>query len=104
MHAQFCAKVWPYAVKARKRSCPERVVTMADAVTVVSKRNIKKLRLESWKALLQLVETRAHPDNEQLLIYGWHLLFGQPAVLAHRASNAPPRGRTMRPCYILPCE
>lgn len=58
---------------------------MADAVTVVSRRKIKSVHLETWKALLQLVETNKHPSHEQLVLFGWHLLFGQPAVLANRA-------------------
>lgn len=32
LHTQFCAKLWPLSNKAHKRSCPERVVTMADAI------------------------------------------------------------------------
>jgi len=88
LHTEFCAKVWPFAAKARKRSCPERVVTMADAVTMVSRRRILNVHLETWKALLKLVEgPNAEPINEQLLAFGWHQLFGQPAVLAHRAMS-----------------
>ena len=29
----------------------------------------------------------AKPENEQLLLYGWHLLFGQPPVLSHRSMS-----------------
>ena len=88
LHTDFCAKVWPFAAKARKRSCPERVVTMADAVTMVSRRRILNVHLETWKALLKLVEgPDADPVNEQLLAFGWHQFFGQPSVLAHRAMS-----------------
>lgn len=89
VHAAFCAKIWPFATKARKRSCPERVVSMADAVAMVSRRKVQLLPLQSWKQLLELV---ASPDaagaaNAQLLQYGWHLLFGQPAVLPPRSTT-----------------
>jgi len=82
----FCAKLWPYTAKAHKRACPERVVTMADAVTMVSKRKILNVPLSTWKALDALL-AKKNPKDEQLLAYGWHLLFGQPAVLAHRAMS-----------------
>ena len=89
LHTDFCAKLWPFAAKARRRQCPERVVTMADAVVMVSRRHIQDVPLATWKALLALVATPtsgatvAHAE-EQLLAYGWHMLFGQPAVLGHR--------------------
>lgn len=86
VHTEFCAKLWPFATKAHKRSCPERVVTMADAVTMVSKRKITNVNLSTWQALEKLLGDR-NPVHEQLLAYGWHLLFGQPAVLAHRAMS-----------------
>jgi len=86
LHTDFCAKLWPFATKAHKRSCPERVVTMADAVTMVSKRRILNVPLSTWRALEKLLSDR-NPLHEQLLAYGWHLLFGQPAVLAHRTMS-----------------
>ena len=86
MYAGFCAKVWPFAHKARRKSCPERVVTMADAVTMVSRRRIENVPLETWKSLLAIVEADGGKHAE-LLGYGWHLLFGQPAVLAHRSMS-----------------
>jgi len=86
LHTEFCAKLWPFAKKAHKRSCPERVVTMADAVTMVSKRRILDVPIETWRALGKLLAAGS-PVHEQLLAYGWHLLFGQPAVLAHRAMS-----------------
>ena len=97
LHADFCARLWPFAAKARRKSCPERVVTMADAVTMVSRRRIQNVPLTAWKSLLALVSdapspasgARRPPDarNEQLLAFGWHLLLGQPAVLAHRSMS-----------------
>ena len=86
VHTEFCAKLWPFATKAHKRGCPERVVTMADAVTMVSKRRILNVHLATWKSIEKLLSDR-NPAHEQLLAYGWHLLFGQPAVLAHRAMS-----------------
>lgn len=85
----FCTRLWPFATRARKRSCPERVVTMADAVVMLSRERIQKLSLQSWKQLFNLVSTADATglENEQLLVFGWHLLLGQPAVLPHRASS-----------------
>ena len=88
LHTEFCARVWVHTPKARKRSCPERVVTMADAVTMVSRRKILNVPLSTWKALLGLVSgPSATPEGEQLIRFGWHLLFGQPPVLSHRAMS-----------------
>ena len=88
MYTDFCAKLWPFAAKARRKSCPERVVTMADAVTMVSRRRIENVPIETWKSLLQLVEGKgSKPSDAELLGFGWHLLFGQPAVLAHRSMS-----------------
>ena len=86
LQSAFCARLWPFAVKAHKRACPERVVTMADAVPMVSKRRILNVPLPTWKALDAMLATQ-DAQAEQLLAYGWHLLFGQPAVLAHRAMS-----------------
>ena len=74
------------AAKAHRKSCPERVVTMADAVTMVSKRKILNLPLSTWQSLEKLLSDR-DPAHEQMLAYGWHLLFGQPAVLTHRSMS-----------------
>jgi len=89
LHTAFCAKIWPFAKKARTRGCPERVVTMADSVVMVSRRRVQMLSQTSWKQLYDLVSTpdAAGAANEQLLAYGWHLLLGQPAVLPHRTSS-----------------
>ena len=38
------------------------------------------------KSLEKLLSDR-DPAHEQMLAYGWHLLFGQPAVLAHRSMS-----------------
>jgi len=84
MHTAFCAKIWPFAAKARKRGCPERIVTMADAVMMVSRRRIQAIPKAMWKSILALVDDPNETDNEQLLLYGWHVLVGQPAVMAHR--------------------
>lgn len=84
--ADFCAKMWPHTPKAHRKGCPERVVTMADAVTMVAKRHILHVPLESWRSLEKLLADKS-PANEQLLAYGWHLLFGQSAVLAQRSMS-----------------
>ena len=87
LHTEFCAKLWPFATKARRKGCPDRVVTMADAVTMVSRRRIQNVPLEAWKSLLDLVKGNSDPRHEQLVAFGWHLLLGQPAVLAHRTMS-----------------
>lgn len=89
IHAAFCAKIWPFVKKARTRSCPDRVVTMADAVFMVSRRKVHSLSPQTWKQLHDLVASAdaAGAANEQLLVYGWHMLLGQPAVLPHRHSS-----------------
>lgn len=84
LHATFCAKLWPFAAKARKRSCPERIVTMADAVMMVSRRRIQAIPEAAWKSILKLVDEPAESDTEQMLLHSWHLLLGQPAVMSHR--------------------
>ena len=83
MHTSFCAKLWPHTAKARKRSCPERVVTMANAVMLASRQRIRAVPLATWQALLELASES--PESAQLLFYGWHLFFGEAAVLARRS-------------------
>jgi len=85
LHEAFCSKIWPFAAKARKRSCPDRVVAMADAVVMVTKRRIQTIDSASWKMLADLVDGPSKAENEQLLFFGWHIILGQPAVLTHRA-------------------
>jgi len=84
MRTVFCSKFWPFAAKARKRGCPERIVTMADAVMMVSRSRIHKIPESDWNSILKLVDEPSETDNEQVLLYSWHLLLGQPAVMAHR--------------------
>jgi len=55
-------------------------------INQVSKRRILNVPLSTWRALEKLLSDR-NPLHEQLLAYGWHLLFGQPAVLAHRTMS-----------------
>jgi len=83
MQTRFCAKVWPLAAKARKRTCPDRIVTMTNAVMRVSRTRILATPHETWRRVLALLEG-GEAANEQLLAFGWHLLLGQPAVLHHR--------------------
>jgi len=87
LHAAWCAAVWPLvsSVKPRKRSCPERVATMSGAMMYVSKRRILMTPLNTWRKVLALLDDAAlHSGNEVLLDHGWHMLFGQPAVLQNR--------------------
>ena len=80
----FPFQVWPLARKARKRNCPERVVAMANAVMRVSRARILATSRETWTRVRALLEG-GETANEQLLAFGWHIFFGQPAVLQHRA-------------------
>jgi len=84
MRTAYCSKMWQYAAKSRKRGCPERIVSMADAVFMVSRERIHSISPETWKSILKLVDEPAEAENEQMLLYSWHLLLGQPAVMAHR--------------------
>ena len=79
--------MWPLIanVKPRKRGCPERVVTMSGALMYASKRRIVQTPLNTWRKVLELLDNAAaDAGNDVLLEYGWHLLFGQPAVLQGR--------------------
>ena len=87
LHAQFCAKLWPLAVRARKRSCPERVVSMSDAVMYASRRRVLSVPKAVWARLLALVDGAEGKGGEALVLYGWHLLLGQPAVMPHRTMS-----------------
>jgi len=87
LKAAWCANVWPLvsSAKPRKRSCPERVVTMSGALLYASKRRIMQTPLNTWRKVLALLDdAEAKAGNEVLLEHGWHLLFGQPAVLQGR--------------------
>ncbi|KAL1530285.1 hypothetical protein AB1Y20_001196 [Prymnesium parvum] len=89
MHTTFCKVVWPLTARAEKRklkrSCPERVVTMAEPVILVSKSRILNTPLETWKKVLSLLEdATAGKGNDELFSFGWHLLFGQGTVLPPR--------------------
>ena len=88
LHTAFCAKIWPFAKKARTKPCPDRVVSMADAVLMVPRRRVQLLTLQTWKQLYDLIKgsDAESAKNAQLLEFGWHLLLGQPAALPHRAS------------------
>jgi len=86
----WCAKVWKLAsqsanVKARKRGCPERVVTMSSAAMYVSKRRLLQTPLNTWRQLLELLDSKQlDAGNDALMDFGWHVFFGQPAVLQGR--------------------
>jgi len=90
LHTTFCDVVWPLVSRhgekrKLKRSCPERVVTMAEPLIYVSKRRLLQTPYETWQKVLTLVDdAAADKGNDELLKYGWHLLFGQGAVLQPR--------------------
>jgi len=87
LHARFCDIVWPLASAKRtmQRSCPERVVTMAEPLILVSKRRVQRTPLATWQKVLQLLDDSvADKGNDELLKFGWHMLFGQAAVLQPR--------------------
>ena len=86
MHTTFCDIVWPLVEKRKlKRSCPERVVTMAEPILMVSKRRILQTPKETWIKVLHLLDNKvADKGNDELLKFGWHLFFGMGAVLQPR--------------------
>lgn len=93
MHTSFCDVMWPLIQtterqsggKARKRSCPERVVTMAEPLMFVSKRRILSTPKETWAQVLRLLDNKdTKAANDELIKFAWHMLFGQAAVLQPR--------------------
>jgi len=90
LHTTFCDVVWPLVsrhVEKRKlkRSCPERVVTMAEPLLYVSKRRLQQTSLETWQKVLSLLsDATANKGHDELFKFGWHMLFGQGAVLQPR--------------------
>jgi len=92
LHTTFCDVMWPLiqttergSGKARKRSCPERVVTMAEPLMYVSQRRILSTPIETWKKVLALLDdAKTKSANDELVKFAWHMLFGQAAVLQPR--------------------
>ena len=90
LHEQWCAKVWPLAAsgaspKARKRGCPERVVTMSGPLMYVSKRRVVQTPLNTWRKVLELLDSSTQDaGNDVLMDFAWHVFFGQPPVLQGR--------------------
>ena len=58
---------------------------MAEPLMMVSKRRILQTPKETWVKVLKLLDNKvADKGNDQLLKFGWHLLFGMGAVLQPR--------------------
>ena len=58
---------------------------MSGALLYASKRRIMQTPLNTWRKVLALLDdAEAKAGNDALLEHGWHLLFGQPAVLQGR--------------------
>merc|ERR1719502_163920 len=89
LHDAFCAKIWPLAQtiskKLSRKGCPERVVSMANSMMMVSKERLTATPLATWKAVAALLDdVQSDAGNDQLLDFGWHVLFGQNPLLQPR--------------------
>ena len=102
--SSFCDKIWPLIPhpKPRKRGCPDRVVTMSTPIIYVSRwriprrmpqacnrrrtrvplrrQEILRVPYASWLKLLEILDD----DDDKLLLFSFHMLFAQPAVLPQR--------------------
>ena len=101
--SSFCDKIWPLIPhpKPRKRGCPDRVVTMSTPIIYVSRWRIPRRmpqacnrrrtrvplrRQGSCASPMQLAEAAGDldDDDDKLLLFSFHMLFAQPAVLPQR--------------------
>ena len=80
--ASFCDKIWPLVPhpKPRKRGCPDRVVTMSTPIIYVSRQRILTVPYANWVKLLEVLDD----GDDKLLLFSFHMLFAQPAVLQQR--------------------
>ena len=79
-HADYCAQVYKL-INRRKRACPERVVAMEDSAILVSARLIRAVPEWVWESVAERLDGSQSAAIGSLMEFGWHVLFGQNAVL-----------------------